>query len=160
MENLTLNDLDSINPVICCCNTCSGITGLWGAGRYLHVPDMLVLDYASLRQYRGMKISMCSCRKEEAELRQVWEKLPVVEDSGWSPRLDERFPNRGIVDYGRTISFSRKLTSEELDVACRWLRIVKCPGWTGVKTSGFGYSYAGGKAVFLYFFTTTCDSSD
>lgn len=84
--------------------------------------------------------------------------LPMLGDQlPWQKARGVEFaPNRGIVDYGWTADFGRRLTKDELIEVCGWLHNhPRCPGWTGVN----GREYNTDKG-FVYGFSTTMDSSD
>lgn len=74
----------------------------------------------------------------------------ITSDTEWTSSRG----GRCITDYSREITFSRELSSEELNLVKKTLAETDCPGWTGVS------GYLADKEKMLYRFSTTWDSSD
>jgi hypothetical protein len=87
------------------------------------------------------------------KLKEIFDSIPKVSDSGWS--MDERSsrPMRGIRDYKRTIEFNNRPTDKEFKRIVTYLERDNCPGWTGV-----GCMKTDNEKKFIFY--TTWDSSD
>lgn len=152
---MNLEEMREAKICLTSCTVCNGFGPQWYAVG-MQVEDVnasveTLIAYNKEQRWPINAKKMCNCANELARLQAVFAALPVVERGSWE-MLSSSIPRRGIRDYGRTLTFSRELTDDEVETIRKLLRLDNCPGWTGVmirKNTGHAY-YA----------TTTWDSSD
>jgi hypothetical protein len=109
------------------------------------------LGYAVVQLYwdEDVKFFKFDCIEK---LEEIFNNLPIVNDTGWDMNERSSIPLRGIKDYDRVIEFEVDLTTEEMDLLKQYLARDNCPGWTGINTKRLSPG--------VYMFSTTYDSSD
>ena len=109
------------------------------------------LGYAIVQNYwkKNVKFFKFDCFDK---LKELYNALPIIEDSTWDMNRGSSIVRRGIMDYDRVIKFERDLTNIEMELLKQYLARDNCPGWTGILDRKLG--------VGKYSFSTTIDSSD
>ncbi|MHA2280078.1 MAG: hypothetical protein ACXAC5_04275 [Promethearchaeota archaeon] len=109
------------------------------------------VGYAIVQRYwdKDVKFFKFDCFNK---LKELFDNLPIIEDSTWDMNKGTSIIRRGIKDYDRVIKFERDLTEEEMDLLKQYLARDNCPGWTGIHVMRLNSG--------VYKFSTTMDSSD
>jgi len=150
-------------PTLCVCPACNGASELFFLGATVRRKEMAALvrftqeAHLSLGRYSN-PISppiACNCAEKVQAMMPVIDGLPWISRGAWEKNDRASSPARGINCFERVLTCSRALSGEEQKAITVWLRLDKCPGWTGV---GLRPSRSG--EAFVYTAFTTWDSSD
>lgn len=141
-------------PTFSACSSCGKYNGIVGNGRYINrldlLHDILLIKYGYyLTHYdSALPPAPCTCQQDFLKIQQKLIDLPLLDEQGWvgSPG------GRAITDYTKRVKFARNLTDSELNLFLEYLKLNKCPGWTGISCKMLSEG--------IYLFSTCQDRSD
>lgn len=121
-------------PTFSACSSCGKYNGIIGNGRHIDRYDLLrevlLVKYGHyLKHYDSdLPSAPCTCKQDLLRIQERLIDLPLLDEQGWvgSPG------GRAITDYTKRVQFARNLTDSELNLFLEYLKLNKCPGWTGI----------------------------